>query len=114
MGHSYIVSISADELDAASNPDVRSKLSIELGEAIVNLCVDVSYYGRPGSGKRRISHQLGHTGNGVVYCGEPHSTDEHVYAWIGNRLARLHDLHIVEFEVIEKLVADERSRRGKD
>ncbi|MHC4799399.1 MAG: hypothetical protein ACYTF1_22420 [Planctomycetota bacterium] len=98
----------------ASNLDVLSKLSEELGEAIVNLCVDISYYGRPGSGKRRMTHQPGHIENGVVYCGEPHSTDEQVYAWIGNRLANLQDMYIDEFEVIEKLVAYERSRRKKD
>jgi len=89
------------------------ELKAELGEAVIKLCVDPSYYASVGGGKRCTHHQLGHTGNGVIYCGEPHSTNEHLYAWIGNRLSRVEELHNVEFEVIERLVGDEKARRSR-
>lgn len=48
-----------------------------------------------------------------IFYDELPSTDEQVYARIGNRLARMRDLHIDELEVIEKLVEEERARRSQ-
>ena len=64
-------------------------------------------------GKRISSHELGHISNAVDYGDEIHGTEEEVYAWIGNKLANIDNLHDVAFKLFEGIVKEVRHRRDR-
>jgi len=51
MGYTYIMIIRDDALGDAGKGN-RQKQVEEVGEAVVNLCADISYYGKLIGGKR--------------------------------------------------------------
>ena len=113
MGHAYLVWIHADALDQL-DPDSSNWAEScgTLGEAVLRLTRDVGYFAGAGS-KRRTHYPFGHTSKAVNYCDEPHSTDQRVYLWSGNRLCPLSRAGDDEVEFALKELAQEKVRRKK-
>lgn len=103
MGYAKIIYIYEDGISSAqysrSNWD---DLKSDVGNATLEACF--------GSGKAQVKNHF----NCINCCGEVHSADSNLYLWFGNCLRSIYSLNDKDFEIVEKLVLEERLKRNKE
>jgi hypothetical protein len=113
MGFAHVMYFHHDGIRDAEDSDEKwDELRSELGEAVLKLCLDPDERMIPPGKKERVtSEEVGRHSNAANFCDKPHSTEQEVYAWSGNRLAKLGDLSDDEFRGILQQVMIEKGRR---
>lgn len=113
MGLAHVMYFHHDGIrDAKESDEKWDELRPEVGEAVLKLCLDPDEKIVPPAERERVtSEKVGHHSNAANFCDKVHASEQEVYAWSGNRLAKLGDLSDEEFRGILQQVMEEKSRR---
>jgi hypothetical protein len=111
IGFACILWIYEDAVrNAENNPELWERLKPLIGQVVLELAVHNSHFkGKTGHAVRGIR---GHV-NAIQRLGTLRSTDSEILVWARNCLRPLRELDDSEWEIVERLISEERERRTK-
>jgi hypothetical protein len=115
MGRAYITYVYDDAIRGATNsPEEWKKISSELGDAILKLCLTPEQHYDDKEGLVRIKdHKIGAGSNALNFVDDVHSSDDRLYLWSQNCFRPLNRLPDDDLTVAADLLDAAQKARPK-